>query len=156
MGTGSQSPRAYELALKMSAELFEYGYEIGYQFSLLDIGGGFYGDRGSKDVFQRVASAINSSLDSLFSSFPGLTVIAEPGLLTESIMTLNTYFQCIGAFFACSTNSIAVNIINKKSHDKEGHRELVYYVNDGPKGSLHCFEYTTPDPFLLKVIIRWC
>ena len=79
VGSGSLSPRAYELALKMSAELFEYGYKIGYQFSLLDIGGGFPGDKGSKEVFQRVASAINSSLDSLFSSFPGLTVIAEPG-----------------------------------------------------------------------------
>ncbi|XP_064382190.1 antizyme inhibitor 2-like isoform X2 [Halichondria panicea] len=133
VGTGSQSSRAYELALKMSVELFEYGYEIGYQFSLLDIGGGFYGDRGSKDVFQRVASAINSSLDSLFSSFPGLTVIAEPG-----------------AFFACSTHSIAVNIVNKKSRDKEGHREFVYYVNDVPNGSLDCFRYTTPDPFLFK------
>ena len=64
----------------MSAELFEYGYEIGYQFSLLDIGGGFYGNNGSEEVFQRVASAINSSLDSLFNSFPGLTVIAEPGM----------------------------------------------------------------------------
>ncbi len=63
----------------MSAELFEYGYEIGYKFSLLDIGGGFPGNKDSKEVFQRIAGAINASLDSLFKSFPGLTVIAEPG-----------------------------------------------------------------------------
>ena len=81
VGTGSRSPRAYEVALGMAAELFEAGCEMGYQFSLLDIGGGFPGDKDSKEVFQRVASAINSSLISLFSSYqPGLTVIAEPGV----------------------------------------------------------------------------
>ena len=52
VGSRSQSPRVYELALKMSAELFEYGYESGYQFNLLDIGGGFPGIRSSKEVFQ--------------------------------------------------------------------------------------------------------
>ncbi|XP_064382203.1 ornithine decarboxylase-like isoform X2 [Halichondria panicea] len=114
VGSGSLSPRAYELALKMSAELFEYGYKIGYQFSLLDIGGGFPGDKGSKEVFQRVASAINSSLDSLFSSFPGLTVIAEPGF-----------------YFACSTHQIAVSVISKKSCDTKEGRKFMYYLNDG-------------------------
>ncbi len=80
VGSGSQNPGAYEVALRMAAELFEAGYEMGYRFSLLDIGGGFPGDKGSKEAFQRVTSAINSSLATLFSSYqPGLTVIAEPG-----------------------------------------------------------------------------
>ena len=65
----------------MAAELFVYGSQIGYQFSLLDIGGGFPGDKRSKEVFHRVTSAINSTLETLFSpdTYPGLRVIAEPG-----------------------------------------------------------------------------
>ncbi len=79
MGTGSQAASSYEVALKMTAELFKCSYEIGYHLSLLDIRGGFPGVKGSKEVVQRVASVINTSLDSLFSGYTGLTVIAEPG-----------------------------------------------------------------------------
>ena len=66
----------------MAAELFVYGSQIGYQFSLLDIGGGFPEDERSREVFLRVASAINSILDTLFSpeTYPGLKIIAEPGM----------------------------------------------------------------------------
>ena len=65
----------------MAAELFDYGAQIGYQFSLLDIGGGFPGQAGSRDMFHSVASAINQTLASLFSpeAHPGVRFIAEPG-----------------------------------------------------------------------------
>ena len=81
MGTEAQSPSVYENALKMAAELFVYGSQMGYQFTLLDIGGGFPGDKKFKEIFHRVASAINSTLETLFSpdTYPGLKVIAEPG-----------------------------------------------------------------------------
>lgn len=82
VGSNAQSLSAYEVALKMSAELFEYGSQLGYKFSLLDIGGGYPGDKDSMEFFRRVASSINSSLDSLFSGYPGLRVIAEPGTST--------------------------------------------------------------------------
>ena len=66
----------------MSAELFQYGADIGLHFSLLDIGGGFPGTKDSTDLFAKVTSAINQSLQTLFSklSYPRLTIIAEPGM----------------------------------------------------------------------------
>ena len=66
----------------MSAELFQYGADIGFDFSLLDIGGGFPGTKDSSDLFTEVTSSINQSLQRLFSSssYPRLTVIAEPGM----------------------------------------------------------------------------
>ena len=69
------------MALQTAAELFDYGAQIGYQFSLLDIGGGFPGHAGSREVFHSVASSINQTLASLFSpeAYPGVRVIAEPG-----------------------------------------------------------------------------
>ena len=63
----------------MAAEVFEYGKKLGYHFSLLDIGGGFPGTRGSEQLFEKMAAAINDSVSRHFSAYPGLKVIAEPG-----------------------------------------------------------------------------
>ena len=83
VGSGSQSPSAYEMALAMSAQLFQHGRSIGYNFTLLDIGGGYPGDKGTNEIFRRVSNAINGGLDLYFNSetYPGLSVIAEPGEL---------------------------------------------------------------------------
>ena len=69
------------MALAMSAQLFQYGRSIGYNFTLLDIGGGYPGDKGTNEIFRRVADAINKGLDVHFNSktYPGLVVNAEPG-----------------------------------------------------------------------------
>ncbi len=63
----------------MAGELFEYGCEIGYKMTLLDIGGGFLGEKDSKDIFQQLATAIKTSLHTYFNKYPQLKVIAEPG-----------------------------------------------------------------------------
>ena len=47
---------------------------------------------------RQVAGTINSSLANLFGQYQDLRVIAEPG-----------------RYFACSTHTLAVNIISKKS-----------------------------------------
>ena len=81
---------------------------------LLDIGGGFPGSQQLGALFQevcigysiiktfydyqQVADTINSSLADLFSQYHDLKVIAEPG-----------------RYFACSTHTLAVNIISKRS-----------------------------------------
>ena len=82
---------------------------------LLDIGGGFPGSTKLGAFFQevsinysvlkffiivhhQVADTVNSSLVNLFGQYHDLKVIAEPG-----------------RYFACSTHTLAVNIISKKS-----------------------------------------
>ena len=86
VGSGCQTPSTYQTALKMSAELFQYGTDIGFNFSLLDIGGGFPGSKNSTDLFIQVTFAISQSLQTLFStsSYPGLRVIAEPGMCNHA------------------------------------------------------------------------
>ena len=81
VGSGCQTPLAYQSALELSAELFRYAASIGVHFSLLDIGGGFPGDRGSDTLFREVACSINEGLATYFSceEFPSLRIIAEPG-----------------------------------------------------------------------------
>ena len=82
VGSGCQTPSAYEMALQMSAEMFQFGAEIGYNFNLLDIGGGYPGDKGSNELFMRVTGAIKRGLAENFDRkcYPKLKVIAEPGV----------------------------------------------------------------------------
>ena len=81
VGSGCQTPSAYQEALAMCLEMFEYGASIGYYFTLLDIGGGYPGEKGSEELFRKVASAINQALGQQFSlsKYSNLDIIAEPG-----------------------------------------------------------------------------
>ena len=81
VGSGCQTPLAFESALKLSSEMFQFASSIGYSFTLLDIGGGYPGDKGSGQLFNKVASSINKGIEAYFSrkEFPNLRIIAEPG-----------------------------------------------------------------------------
>ena len=81
VGSCSQNPLAFESALKLSLEMFQFASSIGYSFTLLDIGGGYPGDKDSGQLFKKVASSINKGIKAYFSrkEFPNLCIIAEPG-----------------------------------------------------------------------------
>jgi len=135
VGSGCQTPSAYQEALEMAADIFEYSKRVGYHFSLLDIGGGFPGTRDSQDLFRRVTGAINQGLEKHFSALPGLKIIAEPG-----------------RYFACSTHMLAVNIISKRMAEEHPSKSFMYYVNDGVYGSFNCilYDHVTPTPAVLE------
>ena len=64
----------------MAADIFHYGTNIGYDFTLLDIGGGFPGSKDSRELFSKVTAAINKGLEHHFTSnYTNLRIIAEPG-----------------------------------------------------------------------------
>ena len=63
----------------MSAEVFQYGKELGFDFTLLDIGGGFPGKDNSDKLFLEMTKAINESLEKHFHKYPNVKIIAEPG-----------------------------------------------------------------------------
>lgn len=44
VGSGCMDPPIYRKAIKAAKRLFEYAQHVGYDFKLLDIGGGFPGD----------------------------------------------------------------------------------------------------------------
>ena len=87
VGTMSENPSAYQEALVACAELFQHGADVGYDFTLLDIGGGFPGEKNTAKLFGRMADVIKQSLSQHFSPslYPNLRVIAEPG--THNIMS---------------------------------------------------------------------
>lgn len=92
----------------MAAEVFEFNKkQLGYNFSLLDIGGGFPGTRDSGELFEKMAATITSSLSRHFSAaYPGVRIIAEPGNDFISIAYTNTsvndmYLACTDPVSSC-------------------------------------------------------
>ena len=72
--------------------MFAHGSQIGYHFGLLDFGGGFPGETTSKELFHRMADAINGTLKTYFNpeAYPGLRVIGEPGTSKHTISRIAT------------------------------------------------------------------
>ena len=81
MGSGASIPGTFSQAIEMSAKVFQYGQELGFHFTVLDIGGGFPGKKELQGLFLELAGTINSALDQhIYSEYPEVNVIAEPGM----------------------------------------------------------------------------
>ncbi|NP_001030044.1 ornithine decarboxylase-like isoform X3 [Mus musculus] len=123
VGSDCHTPESYRQAIADCHRVFEMGCKAGHHMSLLDLGGGFPGVKGSEAKFEEVARVINTALAQYFPEETGIEVIAEPG-----------------RFYAGSVCTAAVNIIVKKSSlDPGGHRKLAYYLNEGHYGVFRLF-----------------
>ncbi|KAI5102579.1 ornithine decarboxylase, partial [Silurus meridionalis] len=146
VGSGCTDPETYTQAIADARCVFDMGAELGYNMTLLDIGGGFPGSDDSKLKFEEITAVINPSLDKYFPADCGVRIIAEPG-----------------RFYVASAYTLAVNIIAKKVNMKEqsgsddeddgtSDRTLMYYVNDGVYGSFNCilFDHAHVTPIVHK------
>ncbi len=141
VGSGCTDPSAYNDALKRAREVFEEGRQMGYEFSLLDIGGGFPGlsvaQNGVKIQFEDIAEVINKAMDEHFAEIKDLQLIAEPG-----------------RFFASTAFTLVTNITSRRTIETEEGPTFMYYINDGVYGSFNCliFDHADlPQPrFLIK------
>jgi ornithine decarboxylase len=134
VGSGCRDPMAYDDALMRARNVFDYAENLGYNMSLLDIGGGFPGGEAYTGVkFEEVAQVINQSVKRLFS--PSVQVIAEPGrYLVSSVFTL------------------AVSVCSRRVVPKENSTpNYMYYINDGVYGSFNCliFDHAELSPKVL-------
>ncbi|XP_039604831.1 ornithine decarboxylase [Polypterus senegalus] len=144
VGSGCTDPETYTQAISDARCVFDMGAELGFNMTLLDIGGGFPGSEDVKLKFEEVTAVINLALDKYFPVDMGVNVIAEPG-----------------RYYVASAYVLAVNIIAKKvvlkendSDEDDGAKEktLMYYVNDGVYGSFNCifFDHAHVKPLLHK------
>ncbi|KAK2843637.1 hypothetical protein Q7C36_011852 [Tachysurus vachellii] len=102
VGSGCTDPETFTQAIADARCVFDMGAELGYNMTLLDIGGGFPGSDDSKLKFEEVTAVINPALDKYFPADSGVRIIAEPG-----------------RFYVASAYTLAVNIIAKKVNMKE-------------------------------------
>ncbi|RHY22706.1 hypothetical protein DYB32_009424 [Aphanomyces invadans] len=147
VGSGCSDASAYTDAVVRAKKVFDIGASLGFNFELLDIGGGFPGDANAPIAFEDIAATLSTALSTHFPQSSGVKIISEPG-----------------RFFAATSHTLAVNVIGRKlapnslaapaSHSSAakaalGHRALhagsdpyyMYFVNDGLYGSFNCLLY---------------
>jgi len=174
VGSGCYDAMAYSAAVASACTVFGIAKNEGFHFNLLDIGGGFPGQKNVKLPFEEICSVLRSALDVYFPENMNVRIIAEPG-----------------RFFVASAFTLALNVIARRKLTKEentfdnddadtnanigqvdgssveahnngekldGDRTdgattdqmFMYYLNDGVYGSFNCilFDHATVHPSL--------
>lgn len=86
VGSGCKDPQMFDDAILRARKVFDMGREVGYDFGLLDVGGGF-----EKENFVAMAGVLNEALERHFPAADGVRVIGEPGrFLVSTAFTLAT------------------------------------------------------------------
>ncbi len=143
VGSGCLDANSYDGAIKSARNVFDEAKEVGYDFTLLDIGGGFPGlgaQNGYPIKFESFAEVINDAVDKYFPNEDGIEFIAEPG-----------------RFFASQALTLVAGIHSKRAtiSGKDGETSSnMYYLNDGVYGSFNSIIYdhavVSAPEFLLK------
>ncbi|KAF4523171.1 hypothetical protein B566_EDAN002429 [Ephemera danica] len=119
VGSGCSDPPVYVRGVQLAHSVFQTASKLGFNFTLLNVGGGFPGKIGSSII--EYADLINSALNIYFPEGDGIRFIAEPGrYFVESAYTLAT---CIHS--------------RRLTRNKNGENIYMYYINDGIYGSFN-------------------
>lgn len=116
VGSTNEDPGAFTGAIAAARRTFDAGRDLGFDLRLLDIGGGYAGEKGFETVFLQTADIINAGLDKHFPESYGVSIISEPG-----------------TFFVASAFTVYTKIIGKRlneSYDDTKPKERMYYVNE--------------------------
>jgi len=129
IGSGANDPAAFARAISAAHAVFGMAGKMGFDFSILDIGGGF-----THDNIERMANTITTSLEAFKADYPNVRVIAEPG-----------------RYFAESIADLYTKIIGVRTRQAEGTRH--YWINDSLYGSFNCimYDYAKPVPISLTL-----
>ncbi|KAJ3066654.1 hypothetical protein HK102_007593 [Quaeritorhiza haematococci] len=166
VGSGCFDASAFAEAVYNAKKAFDIGKDMGFDFDLLDIGGGFPGNHATAISFEQIVSVLAPAIKQHFP--PTVRVIAEPG-----------------RYFVASAFTLAVNIVARRTiprdrssdddadgadgvkgmdvdkiatgvegvRSRDDHPSFMYYINDGMYGSFNCitFDHAVVTP---KVLLR--
>ncbi|XP_054711570.1 LOW QUALITY PROTEIN: ornithine decarboxylase-like [Uloborus diversus] len=130
VGSLCEQPSAFAKAIGMAREVFNTAKTLGFNFDLLDLGGGFPGASGTFDVFDKMCDYIHQGLEKHFPEGCGVRVIGEPG-----------------CYMVCSAYTLCTKVLGKKTIYEENDieqngsmcskkiKKYCYYMNDGVYGS---------------------
>jgi len=139
VGSGCYDASLFYNAVKSAKMVFDKGSEVGYNFKVLDIGGGFPGTDVEDISFEDTVREISNGLAEFFPVGCGVKIIAEPG----------RYFVASAFTLVTSITSVREIACEKSKGIPEG---FMYYLNDGVYGSFNCimFDHQHPVPYALK------
>lgn len=135
VGSNCQSSDTFYQAIKDARHVFDIAKKYGYNFNILDLGGGFPGFDSEENqiTFEQIADSIKIGLNDFFNpnEFQNLKIIAEPG-----------------RYFASSSHTLVLTVIGKKIRvDKQTNEEtFVYTLNEGVYGSFNCIYFDHAHP----------
>lgn len=154
VGSGCYDENAYVDAINRARFVFDQATELGFNFHLLDVGGGFSFSRKNNEVtFEKIASVLGPAIDKCFPS-DNIHVIAEPG----------RYYAAPA--FTIATHIIARRIVRRDLDEHvpnmdviqdetlvagDDHPSFMYYINDGLYGTFNCilFDHQIVTPKVL-------
>uniref|UniRef100_A0A182IIY7 ornithine decarboxylase n=1 Tax=Anopheles atroparvus TaxID=41427 RepID=A0A182IIY7_ANOAO len=136
VGSMSYDAEVFYKAIRTGREISDFAASIGFRFRVLDLGGGYVGDKG--DSIARYAEYINHGLADFFPD-ESLEVFAEPGR-----------YLCAAAV----TNVCAVQGKRYARNFSDGAiiEGVGYYLNDGMYGTFYSAKYRgmVPTPVVWK------
>jgi len=141
VGSGCMSAQSFVAAIRTAHGVFKEGEQLGFNFNMLDLGGGWPGSNDDRISFPVIAKAIRPVLDELFPPSSSINIIAEPG-----------------RYFVSESHTLAVNIYAKRTVDSSNNnnnlssQHFLYYVDDGVYQSFNCilFDHYNPTPLILN------
>jgi ornithine decarboxylase len=177
VGSGCYDAKAYSAAVASACTVFGIAKNEGFHFNLLDIGGGFPGQKNVKLPFEEICSVLRSALDVYFPENMNVRIIAEPGrffVASAFTLALNVIARRVvtkednnfeygddsdnNATFASSDNSSdahnntdkTVDSVDTATGSTHSDPMFMYYLNDGVYGSFNCilFDHATVHPTL--------
>lgn len=123
VGSGCFDAMSYRDAVKLAREAFDIGESLGFTMEILDLGGGFSGQRNSSGLdFKSVAAALSCAIDEYIPAH--IKVISEPG-----------------RYFVSDCYALCTSVIGRRKFEKEGRPAFMYYLNDGIYGSFNCIPF---------------
>uniref|UniRef100_A0A182R2W0 ornithine decarboxylase n=1 Tax=Anopheles funestus TaxID=62324 RepID=A0A182R2W0_ANOFN len=127
VGSMSYDAEVFYGAIRTGRCISDYAASIGFQFRVLDIGGGFVGDK--DDNVARYADYINRALDEFYPD-SSLEVFAEPGR------------------YLCAAAVTNIAVVQGKRYFRNGSAidSVGYYLNDGIYGTFYGAKYRGMEP----------
>jgi len=121
VGSGCQNVGVYAEAIESARQAFDAAAALGYEMTLLDIGGGFTAPYNPEtaELFRCTADVINTAIDKHFPADCGVRIIAEPG-----------------RYFAETSATLFTTILGQRALlDSEEQEFRDYWLSDGTYGS---------------------
>lgn len=152
VGSGCMDAEQYYSAIQFSKKVFDIAKNIGYLFTMVDIGGGFPGfhDEVSMTLLHNISNQVNLGFQDFFSN--EYNIFNGPFNFNDGLPTLNIIAEP-GRFFVQSSHTLLVNVIGRKIKttikDNMEHKTYCYNMNDGIYGSFNCIYFDHQKPEIL-------
>eukprot|EP00043_Microstomoeca_roanoka_P008105 m.78238 g.78238 ORF g.78238 m.78238 type:complete len:474 (-) comp14103_c0_seq1:2563-3984(-) len=172
VGSGASDACAFSDAVGRARMVFDQAIELGFQPTLLDVGGGFPGSVHSAVTFEDIAAELNRAFEEHFPPSTGVRIIAEPGRYyvasASSLSVIVTSKRRVKAESGRDSGlaQVLASTSSENAEDGAHHQQgeesseepsspsspspatkFMYYVNDGVYGSFNCILFDHVDVY---------